>query len=104
MDVGVDEAGRGHLSLGVDDPIDLALESFADAEDLVALEHELPVADEDVTPALMAHDPRRLDFGAHAFSTQPSRQTLERIPRKWNQRNGELGLLPLHRERGGVRG
>src|SRR5262249_21989151 len=83
MDVGVDEARRKELSLGVDDPIDLAFESFADVEDLVALEHEFPVADEGVMPALMAHDPRRLDFGAHAFSTRPSRLWLEpsRLPR-----------------------
>src|SRR5262245_27434946 len=95
MDVGVDEAGRNQLALRIDDPVDLAFESFADVEDLVALEHEFSIADESMMPALMAHDPRRLDFGAHAVSTRPSRQTLERIPRKWNQRNGELSLLPL---------
>jgi len=73
MDVGIDEAGRKELSLGVDDLVDLAVESFADVEDLVPLEHEFSVVDEGVMPALMAHDPRRLDFGAHAFSTRPSR-------------------------------
>ncbi len=68
MDVGIDEAGRNQLALCADDPVDLAVESFADVEDLVALEDELSVADEGVMPTLMAHDPRRLDFGAHAVS------------------------------------
>ncbi len=87
MDVGVDEAGRNQLALCIDDPVDLAFESFADVEDSGALEHEFSVADEGVVPALASYDPRRLDFGAHSFSTRPSRQTLERIPVKWNQRD-----------------
>src|SRR5262245_52185122 len=79
MHVGVDEAGRNQLALRIDDPVDLAFESFADVEDLVALEHEFPVADEGVMPALMAYDPRRLDFGAHAVSTRPRQGMLERL-------------------------
>src|SRR5262249_50863048 len=70
MDVGVDEAGRKQLALSIDDPVDSAFECFADVEDPVALEPEFSVAKEGVMPALMAHDPRRLDFGAHAVSTR----------------------------------
>src|SRR5262249_45718765 len=70
MDVGIDEAGRKELALRIDDPVDLAFESLADVEDLVALEHDFSVANEGVMPALAAHDPRRIDFGTHAVSTR----------------------------------
>jgi hypothetical protein len=51
----------------------------------------------------MAHDPRRLDFGAHAFSTRPSQQTLERILLKWNQRKRRTRSAPSPSELGFTR-
>src|SRR5215469_17963731 len=98
MDVSVDEAGRNQLSLGVDDLVDFAFECFADVEDPVALEHEFSVADEGVMPALMAHDPRRLDFGAHAVSTRAG-HLLGALPSPlWGGVGGggrEIGTLTL---------
>jgi hypothetical protein len=72
-------------------------------EDPVAFEHEFAVADEGVLPALMAHDPRRLDFGAHAVSTRPSRQTLERISCEMEiSASGELDLRRREGEAPGI--
>src|SRR5262249_61350384 len=56
VDVGVDEAGRNEFARCIDDAVDLAFESFADVEDLGALEHEFSVPDEGWMPALGAHD------------------------------------------------
>ena len=68
MDVGVDETRRYELAFGVDGLVDLAVEVFADMDDLVALVDNDAVTDKSMAPAVMAYDPASLDGSAHSVS------------------------------------
>jgi hypothetical protein len=70
-------------------------------EDPAALEDELAIADERMMISLMADDPGRFDFGAHAVSTR-LRPALERL--KCNQRKRHTQSAPSPNQTPACRG
>jgi hypothetical protein len=66
MNMGIDEARANQFRSGIDDPINWAIESLAEVNDVFAFEHHDTIAQERMAAAIVSDDPLPLYQRSHS--------------------------------------